>query len=157
ASTSIPPAAESNVIALAAASSPFIITLPASESIVTSIPAPVVLKLESVSDVRIFPVPTPVADIFVNSPELGVVPPIAGGAANTAAKFDGVTKRASAPVDGVPATASTSVANSPIPGVVSVDTGDPAIAKLSAYVLMANELDAVVFNAPANVADRKST
>ena len=55
--------------ASAAASSPFNTTLPPAESTVTSIPAPVTLKFDAVSDVRILPVPTPVAEMFVNAPD----------------------------------------------------------------------------------------
>jgi len=51
------------------------------------------------------------ADNVVNAPAAGVVPPVAGGAANTAARLDGVTNKAKAGVDAVPATASGSVAN----------------------------------------------
>ena len=68
----------------------------------------------------------------VKAPAAGVVPPVAGGAAKTEAKFDGVTKRASAGVDAVPATASALVANCPMPATVSVATGAPAIANASA-------------------------
>ena len=51
---------------------------------------------------------------------------IAGGDANTGVKLEGVTKRAKAGVDAVPATASPFVANCPIPATVVVATGAPA-------------------------------
>ncbi len=84
--------------------------------------APVVIAALAVN------VANPLAERVVNAPAAGVVPPCAGGAAKTAAKLEGVTKRAKTPVDAVPATASASVANSPIPCVTVVETGAPAIA-----------------------------
>ncbi len=71
---------------------------------------------------------TVVAPRVVNTPAAGVVPPVAGGAANTAARFDGCTARATRPVDAVPATAFASVARVTIPWVVVVATGAPATA-----------------------------
>src|SRR5579863_6331757 len=58
---------------------------------------------------------TVVAPRVVKTAAAGVVPPVAGGAANTAAKLDGCTARATKPVDAVPATALASVASVTMP------------------------------------------
>ncbi len=58
---------------------------------------------------------TVVAPRVVNTAAAGVVPPVAGGAANTAAKLLGCTARATRPVEAVPATAFASVARVTMP------------------------------------------
>ncbi len=77
----------------------------------------------------------PLAANVVAATGLGVVlpKPNVGGAAKTAAKFDGCTNKAVTPgTVAVPATASASVASSPIPFTAVSEIGAPAIAKLSA-------------------------
>ncbi len=114
------------LIASAEASDPILIAVPPERIVAEPFKedSPVTVKVELALSV-------------VKAPAAGVPPPDAGGAAKTAAKLEGVKNNATEGVDAVPATASTSVANCPIPATVSVDTGAPAIARASAYTFVA--------------------
>jgi len=110
-------------------------SLALSPAVITTDPVAVV-KDASPEDASVTsPVPSDVKVVKVPAP--AVVPPMAGGAARTGARLEGVTNKASKPVEGVPAIASASVASSPIPAVVSVATGEPLIAMLSTYTFVA--------------------
>src|SRR5436190_12622816 len=130
-SISTPPAEACKPIAFATASPDEIGTLPEALDRVKSTPAPVVPTLEAVAEVI---VNAPVAPVKETVPVAvkSVNDPGRDPAARTGAKLEGVTNRAKAPVEAVPAIASASVASCPIPATVVVDTGLPAIAKASA-------------------------